>query len=177
MKIFIVGHKQLNKLDIANKIISLNDYLNICKTFTTEQSDGMIGEYLFHLDEEDIILAFRNNSLLYIDYNDEQISGMTIDDFDVSDIIPIDIKHFNSIPDYLLSDKELLIIWVDSKAKYISSDKKYIIEAKYLQERIDNLNIPTMYFIDDDNINIANIVIEYMNSNDDERMELVKENN
>lgn len=177
MKIFIVGHKQLNKLDTANKIISLNDYLNICKTFTTEQNSGMIGEYLFHLDEEDIILAFRNNSLLYIDYNDECISGMTIDDFDVSDIIPIDVKHFNSIPDYLLTDKELLIIWIDSKNKEISSDKKYIIEAKYLQERIDNLNMPVMYFIDEDNIDVAEIVIEYMNSDNERRLELVEENN
>lgn len=176
MKIFVVGEKRLNKLDIANTIVSKNDDLNICKSFTTEQNPGMIGEYMFCLDEEEIILSFRNNVLLYIDYSDKHITGITIDDFNMSDIIPIDIKHFNSIPDYLIENEELLILWIDSKNKEISSDKKYVIEAKYLQERVDNLNFPMMYFLDENLDDIANLAIEYMNSNEENREILVQEN-
>lgn len=175
MKIFIVSSNHINKLDVANEIVALNDDLNICKSFTSTMASGLIGEYMFNLDIDDIILSFKNNALLYIDYSDENVCGITLDDFNASDIVMISPEHFNSIPDDPISLNELVIIWLDSKFKS-PNYKKDIIEVKYLQERIDNLSIPALYFCDEDKSTIAKTVLDYILADETTREEIILEN-
>lgn len=175
MKIFIVAPEHINKLDIANEIVALNDDLNICKSFTSLTTEGLIGEYMFSLDVDDIILSFKNNALLYIDYSDENISGITLDDYNAADIIVISPEHFNSITDDSISSNEVLIVWLDSKEKS-PTHKKDMIEAKYLQERIDNFSIPVLYFCDEDKTEVAKTILDYLLADETTREEIIMEN-
>lgn len=175
MKIFIIAPEHINKLDIANEIVALNDDLNICKTFTSMTSSGLIGEYLFTLDVDDIILSFKNNALLFIDYSDDRILGITLDDYNAADIIPIRTDHFNAIPDDPISNNEVLIVWLDSKEKS-PTHKQDLIETKYLQERIDNFSLPVLYFCDEDKTDIAKTILEYLLADDTMREEIIFEN-
>ena len=177
MKIFIVGPSYIDKLDYANAIVAINDDLNICKYFTSQSNiEGMVGQYLFYMDIDDINLSFKNNALALIDYRDELITGITQDDFDVSDIVFINTEHFNLLPDILLPQDSTLIIWLDTK---ISNDlkNKELIEIKYLVERLDNLELPMLYFLDEERDKVAEDVIEYLNANEEERKKIIEENN
>ena len=104
MKTFIVAPNHINKLDLANNIVALNDNINICKSFTSDiKAKGIVGQYKFGLDIDNILLAFKNNALLYLDFRDEEVSGLTLDDYDASDIIVITTAHFNDVPDIYLT--------------------------------------------------------------------------
>ena len=174
MKIFIVGSDNINKLDYANELIALNDNLNICKYFTSESKfDGMLGEYKFNLSVEDIDLSFKNDVLLFIDYQDEYITGVTHEDFYNSDILNLSIEYFNLIPDqYLNCDN--LIVWIDNKS---NANKKALAEANYFLERVEEINIPLLYFINEDKKDIAKIVIDYIEGDEKCRKEILAEHN
>ena len=176
MKIFIVAPEHINKLDIANEIVALNDDLNICKTFTSVSNEaGLIGEYMFSLDIDDVVLSFRNNALLFLHYSEENVLGITLDDFISSDIIPIRTDHFNMIIDDHISQNECVIVWIDSKQKS-PNHKQDMIEARYLQERIDNFSLPVLYFCDENKKDIAKIILEYFLADENTREEIIEEN-
>lgn len=171
MKVFIVGSETIDKLDIANEIIAQNDDFNICKTFTSKHE--YVGSYMFELDNEDIVLAWKNNVLLFLDYSDKKILGITLDDFKYSDIIPISTKHFNMIIDDVLVNNEILILWIDNKSKH---SKDELIEVRYLQERIESFSLPMIYFIDEPKEEIARITIDYILGDEVQRKEILEEN-
>lgn len=171
MKIFIVGSDDIDKLDIANEIVAQNDDLNICKTFTSKYEH--VGSYMFALDNEDIELSWKNNVLLFLDYSNEKILGMTLYDFEQSDIIPIATKHFNMIIDSILENNEILILWIDAKGKH---SKQEMIEVKYLEERIESFSLPMIYFIDESKEKIAKTTIDYMLGDEIQRKEIIEEN-
>lgn len=171
MKVFIVGSENTDKLDIAKEIVAQYDDLNICKTFTSNHE--YVGSYMFSLDNEDIKLSWKNNVLLFLDYSNDKILGITLDDFKESDIIPIATKHFNMIIDSILEHNEILILWVDSKSKH---SNKELIEVKYLEERIETFSLPMIYFIDESKEEIARITIDYILGDEVQRKEILEEN-
>lgn len=177
MKIFIVGPSNINKLDYANSFIEINDNYNICRHFISDKKfDGMIGEYIFHMDIDEINIAFKNNAFYFIDYNDENITGITFDDYYSSNIICVDMYHFNLIPTFLFEKEEILIVWLDSKSNEINVSKE-IVETKYFLETIENMNIPYLYFLNEDTNIVRNIVLEYIDSDEETKQQILEENN
>ena len=84
----------------------------------------------------------------------------------------MDIKEYNNIPDVIFNKYNILTIWIDSK-KHNHLDYITNIELKYFNERLKNVDY--MYFIDNDN-SIYNVISKYYESNEDERIQLIKEN-
>lgn len=176
MKIFIVGPENIDKLKYANALVAIDDNLNICKYFTSDRHfDGMIGEYLFHMDISDIELSFKNNVLYFIDYNDKKITGITYDDYESSDIIFINLNHFNMIPPFSLPVSDMILVWLDS-CEHNENLQKEMIETNYLYETIEENNIPYLYFINEDINDIINIVNNYINADEATRREILEEN-
>lgn len=174
MKTIIIGSDVIDKLEYANAIIALNDNLNICRYFTSESSfDGMIGEYKFSMSVDDIDLSFKNDALLFIDYRDEYITGIIHEDFENSDIVYMPIKYFNLIPDFLL-ENDILIVWIDNKSKNNVID---LSEANYFIERIEEMQIPLLYFINDTKELVSKVVIEYLEGDEISRKKLLEEYN
>ena len=178
MKVFLISPKHIDKLSIAKEVVALDDNINICKRFTSNIEDkNELSNFRFFMDVDDTILAFKNNVLLYLEYRDDNVSGITLDDYEASDIILIDSNHFNEIPDIYLANKELLFITLYSKTNKNDETKKQdIIEDQYIQDRSLELNIPIIYFIDEAATDIANIIIDYIKGDEEIRERIIQEN-
>lgn len=174
LKIFIVCLNKDISLDIAKKLIHKDDELTIAPTFTTNKHKNELNEnYETYLDVNTVNLAYKNNSLLFIKTIKYISSGITIDDFYNNDICIMDIEEFNLISEYLFNKYDILTVWIDSKNhKSLSSND--LMEIKYFNSFLEQIKY--LYFLDDEP-NIDNIILDYINGNEEERKDILEENN
>ena len=178
MKTFIIGTDNTKKsvYDISNRLVGLNNDLDICRSFAVSKSENEeeeIGQYAYFLEEEEVIIAHKNDALIYLSFYDKAVEGITIDEFMNSDIIPIKHEHFNDIADPFLEDKVLLVL-IDSKNNS-DTKKKDQVEFNLIYERSDSMNLPLLYFYDDEE-DIVDIVYEFMIGDDETREKILDEN-
>jgi len=173
-KIFIVCLNKETSLNISKNIIANNDDLSIMPIFSTDPSyENEINEnYIYYLDVNTVNLSYKNNSLLYVMTSNYISYGITLDDFYNNDIAFMNIEEYNNIPDVIFDKYNILTLWIDSK-KHTYLDHKMNIELKYFNERIKNYDY--MYFMDNDE-NIHSVINNYINANEDDRLNLLKEN-
>lgn len=172
IKILITGVKDIDKLDIAKKIVVKNDSLSIAPVFTTDKLfDNANENYKYYLDVNDANLAYKNNALFYIRTENYVSVGITFDDFYNNSISFADLNDFNNIPDRFFYESEILVVWVDSST--IKPSKSELCEVKYLEDRLQNFKY--LYFLNEDADTIANVIVEYLN-NIERRQELLEEN-
>lgn len=174
IKIFIVCLNKDISLKISKDILKEDDDLTIIPIFSTDQSfkDEINENYIYYLSSNIVNLSYKNNSLLYILTNNYISYGITLDDFYNNDIAFMNIEEYNNIPDVIFNKHNILTIWIDSK-KHQSINNKINIELKYFNERIKNVDY--MYFMEDDT-NIYDTIIEYVEGDENKRLELLKEN-
>ena len=173
LKIIITGPKYIDKKEIINFILELNDDISVIPHCTNLQSiENTYDGYVYYLDTNSIRLAYKNNSLMTIITDNYISDAIAIDDFYNNDICYVTVAQFNMIADSFLKDNNILIIWLDTKSRSNITDNE-IIEIKYLQENIDNYKY--LYFLDEDNKNIANIINKYILSSEEERNELLSQ--
>ena len=168
MKIFITGASFINKLDLATELIHNIDDLNVSETFTTDKSykDKETTDFIYYMSKEDVLLSFKNNFILYMTYNNDLITGMTVDNFYNGDIINLELDNFNNIPNHYFQEDDI-IIWLDSK-KHPHNIHKDLVETKYLVERLTELNLKYLYFLDEPIENIISVIKEYIYSDNKE---------
>lgn len=173
-KIFIVCLNKETSLSISKNIIVNNDDLSIMPIFSTDPSyENEINEnYIYYLDVNTVNLSYKNNSLLYVMTSNYISYGITLDDFYNNDIAFMNIEEYNNIPDVIFDKYNVLTLWIDSK-KHTYLDHKMNIELKYFNERIKNYDY--MYFMDNDE-NIHSVINNYINANEEDRLNLLKEN-
>lgn len=169
-KVIVTGITDLDINKILNKVIYIDDNINIIPKFTTNKDDESF--YNNYLDVMTVNLAFKNNALIYISTIDYISTGITTDNFTNNDICFIDIKNFNNIPDKIFKDFNILVVWLDSKHVHLKNNEK--IESKYFQDRICNLNY--IYFLDDDPDIIAKTIYKYLSGDEEERKNILEEN-
>ena len=176
-KILIVGAQSLPKNEIAERLVELDDSLNIAAKFTSnpqyiDLKYGNNDKHLYYNDNDNINLDYKNNALLYIFSNEFISEGVTLDEFYSNEIIPIDIEHFNTISDKVLSSVKPIIVWVDTKQH---SDTHIIKETKFLMERLNKINY--MYFLYENTSieDMCDIVLKYLNSDEVSRKSILKD--
>lgn len=203
MKIFIIGHDNTNKIDVATALVKKESDLDICPYFVTtddlEDINENIRSICYQLDKETIDIAYKNNAILSIWMDQEDSSnyiGIMYDSYYNNDIVILDIKNFNIIPDNLFEkptyddeniafqddlsntinnnsskDSNVLIIWIDSKYnKYSNSD---IMEVEYLWNRLEDLQY--LYFCDEDPIKVAKVISKYLHANTTQKIQLLED--
>jgi hypothetical protein len=172
MKLFILEPTFSNKsIILAEKLHEINNELKICPIYSSLQSNE--SKHIEYMKIEEINLSFKNNALLYIDYNNNDITCITIDNFYNNDLIPIKLHEFNNIINAYLND--ILVIWLDcNNSKDINKKelRKNITATKHLLETIDNNNIKYLYFLKEDINDIANVIDKYLNSGDEIKKEI-----
>lgn len=173
-KIFIVCDDKDLSLDICKKIILKNDEVSIIPIFSTdtEYYDEISENYIYYLDTVNVNLSYKNNALLYILTNNYISHGITLDDFYNNDIAFMNIEEYNNIPDVIFKKYDILTIWIDTK-HHNSISKKYKIELKYFNERINEYKY--MYFLSDDT-NIEDIINSYIVASEENKKEILKNN-
>lgn len=173
-KIFIVGGANTPIIEIADKLVSLDESLKIASKFTSDRQLKDLtydnnNQHLYYNDNENIHLDYKNNALLYIFSTEYTSEGVTLDEFYMSDIIPLNIENFNVVSEKVLESASCLIVWIDSKC---NSDNHLMKETKFLMERLDKLAY--MYFFDEDTDDICNAIMEYISGTPHERKRLLK---
>lgn len=175
-KILIVGISDIDKLEIAKELIRRNDNLSIMCHFTTDtnEEDKINDNYIQYMKNDIINLSYKNNSLLYIITNGYISEGITTDEYYNCDIGFFDIIQFNQIPDRFFNSKHKnIVIWVDTRNhKQISQSE--LIEIRYLQERLDNVQY--MYFLDDNIDKICSTILAYIDADTEERKRIINDN-
>lgn len=177
LKIIITGAKSIDKFEIAKKLVELNDNLSIAPTFTSDKEYEKIisDNFMYYMSSEEVDLAFKNNVVLYINTVLNISHGITLDSFYNNDIFVMDIEDFNNISDHNITNKDLLVVWVDSKHYDNHDDKKNdLIEAKYLEERLETM--PYLYFLDSGEEEIATVINDYLNADDEKKIAICLEN-
>jgi hypothetical protein len=85
------------------------------------------------------------------------------------------ISNFNNISEKTFTKYNFLIIWLDSKFR----DNNYninndILETRYLIEKLQYSNY--MYFLDEDYENVSDIILEYLDADDNKKKEILENN-
>ena len=181
LKTFIVCLDKEKALNVAKDIVKINDELSIIPRFTTntEYKDEANENYIYYLDVNTVNLSYKNNALLCTYTTDNITTGITIDDMYNSNILPINIWHFNNISTSFFNKSDnydILVVWLDSKHHDILTNLE-MIEIGYMNDLLTNTDsIKYMYFLDEDYDNIYSILEEYANSDINRRNELLEEN-
>lgn len=173
MKIIITGLEEINKLQLAKHLVSINDEFSIASSFSTDDKynkDIINDKYIYYLNPLDVNLGFKNNSFLFVSTKNFISNGMIIDEYYNNNIIICNIENFNNISNKIFnSTEDILVIWLDTK--FHGNIKKEIKETKYLIDRLNNLNY--LYFLDEDLVDISNVIFKYINGDKEVQNELL----
>lgn len=177
-KIFIVttNKDDINKYFLAEHLSNMFDldiaHTTICNTENFK--DFTEYKYLSSLAISDMMLAYKNNALLYslniVDkYGNNVIESITMDDYYNKDIFCMSIEAFNNISDNRLVN--CLVIWLDSNIRAVTNISLNMI--KYFEESIKD--IPYLYFNEDINT-VYKVVDAYLNGDPIMREQILEEN-
>jgi len=172
-KIIITGVKSIDKSIIAKRLVEIDDSLTIIPHFTSniDMKDN-ISEFEYFLDTNTIHLAYKNNSIMTVFTDNSNSDGITIDDFYNNDICYMSIEQFNLISDKFINENDILVVWLDESHSY-KLDQNEMAEIGYMQERLNNMKY--LYFLNDSNKNICNIILEYLNSDENRQQQFLEE--
>lgn len=173
-KIIVVTYDNQKKVDVLATLNTLNEEIKVARTFSTDilKKDSDIKEWKYYMDNDDLYLAFKNNALLCVHTDDDQISeGITKEEMSNSDIIPMTFDMFNTVSSRYI--KGITICWIDSS---IIKDKRMMHEVNDFMKSSKQYNM--LYFgKEDDYTTIANSISKYLKSDFEGRKELLKEYN
>ena len=174
IKTFIVCLNKDISLEIAKDLVRNNDSLSIMPSFTTniEYKNEVSERYENYLDIQTVNLAYKNNSLLYINTSDYISTGITIDDFYNNDVCFISVKEFNLIAENIFNTYDTLVVWVDYKRNTLIT-KNDLIEVDYFMQFLENHKY--LYFLNTEP-NISATILEYLKGTDEEREEILNDN-
>lgn len=169
-KVFIIVNtkNQINTAYNISTYLSKNFDFNCAKLFSTEKDMP----YTYYLNQNEVILSYKNNALLTCNtYNDNDSLGITIDDYYNNDIFYCDIDLFNNISESMLNN--VLVIWIDEPIKnnlsLLNKISNFIIN-------LDNLKY--LYFNEKDLDKILDILNNYFNTDDIKlKNKILEENN
>ena len=173
-KVFIVCLDKNKALNVAKEVIYKDDNYTIAQTFTTDNEyDNNNDNYEMYLDANTVNLSYKNNSLLYIKTTKYISTGITIDEFYNNDICVMNIDEYNLISEHIFNKYDIITVWIDTKAhqNLLKSD---FIEINYFTEFLEKN--PFLYFLDTE-INIADVIIDYLNSDEEMKKHILEENN
>ena len=174
IKFLIIGENNIDKKEIVNLLLTNNGLFNVANYFTTNIDDSN-KEFFYYLPIEELHICYKNNAILFVKTTLSNSVGITLDSFYENNIIFMNTEDFNNISNKIfLSNNELIIIWLDTKNHDPLTIKKEIKESNYLIEKINNDQLKYMYFLDKPNIEIMDVICEYL-KNPESRNELLEE--
>lgn len=174
-KIFLVSSSDNDNFiySIASKLIEANDSLNIARKFSSETDEETIYKYKKSIN--DIILDYKNNSLMYVTvFGETENIGITLDEYYNKDIFCMNYQEFNSMSEFILRDPQTLVVWVDSCTK--TTNKRDINECKvFSNSAMGSDSVKHLYFYNDPIETISDTILEYIESNIEKKKEILED--
>lgn len=173
-KIIIVS-SSINVLDdIIKEITDVDDNITIISRFSTDTQfkDRAPGEdYIEYIDNDELIIAYRNNALICVTTENEISTGISIESWINGDIARMTYEEYNNIPNRLLSGCD--IIWYDNIQPH--RNKRMFQESKEFMKSIEGVQY--LYFTSHDGISeIGQTIVDYFNGDEIEKNKIWKEN-
>ena len=171
-KIYIIGHRNINTLEVGLAIQSKDDSITVAPRFTTNIDE--VTEYKYFLDKETVNISYKNNAIITITTDDNESNGIIYDDYYNNDIFCMNLAEFNVMPDKLFEtdceNDDILVVWVDSSSNVPRAD---VNEVEYLEDRLSNMNY--MYFCNESSDVISDAVLKYVYAEQSEKEEILKD--
>lgn len=172
-KIIIVGDSNSKITDVIGVLTSYDEDILVAYQFTTDIAYKDIKMYWrYYMDNEDLKLSYKNNALLCVSTDDDQIStGITKIDFENSDVCFMNYKMFNNIaPRYI---QGVTVVWIDSNANKKTSHE--LLQCKEFMKAIKNYKV--LYFTKEEDFqDIGSTLYRYMTTDSDgEKEKILKE--
>lgn len=171
LKFLIIGENSINKEELVDMLLINEGLFTVAKYFTTNTSN--LSKYQQNISYIDLNICYKNNAVLFINTQKNVSIGITLDEFYENNLIFMNTEDFNNISNKtFMSNNDLVIIWLDTKKHDPDRIKIEVNESKYLLEKIEELHLPYMYFLDCDNIEIMDVIVEYL-KNEEKRSEII----
>ena len=176
-KLIITGIYEDEIYNLAKYLCTIDDNLSITPIFVSSDNEIQSENY-YVLDTKTIHLAFKNNALLYIKTDDNMSKGITIDDFYNNDISYMTIDEFNNIPNtaFNIDEFDILVIWVDNNQHKVTNIKYWIDEIDVLTTRLYTDHIDYLYFLNETNDHILDVINQFINGDEQDKKHLLIEN-
>jgi len=173
IKFLIVGENSIDKKRIVKLLMSNEGLFNVANYFSTNKEEAN-KEFYYYLSNQDLHICYKNNAILFVKTILFNSYGITLDSFYENNVIFMNTEDFNNISNKIfLSNNELIVIWLDTKNHEHNDIKKEIQESSYLLEKIENDNLKYLYFLDKPDIEIMDVICEYL-QNEESRNELLE---
>ena len=134
-------------------------------------NSGTDGQGGIFLDFPEVVVAYKNNAMFScITDIDNNTTGITMDEYYNSSIIYLSVAELMNVPDHKLTN--CLIVWIDSDKLSCSSEDISI--ATNMEKIIHNCEY--LYFLKNELDIVINTICKYIDSDTEERQNILKEN-
>ena len=123
------------------------------------------------LDFPEVVVAYKNNAIFScITDADNNTTGITMDEYYNSNIIYLSVAELMNVPDHKLTN--CLIVWIDSDKLSCSTEDIFI--ATNMEKIIQNCEY--LYFLKNELDIVITTVCRYIDSDMEERQNILEEN-
>ena len=172
LKFLIIGENSIDKISLIKMLLKNKNLFKVAKIFVT--NEDKIDDFHYLISNEELNRCYKNNALLYVKTILNESYGVTLDSFYENNLIFMNTEDFNNISNKIfLSNNKLVIIWLDTKHHDPLTIKKEIKESQYIMDKISSDNLDYLYFLDKDNLEIMDIICEYM-LHEEKRQEILE---
>ena len=134
-------------------------------------NSGTDGQGGIFLDFPEVVVAYKNNAMFScITDIDNNTTGITMDEYYNSSIIYLSVAELMNVPDHKLTN--CLIVWIDSDK--LSCSTEDISIATNMEKIIHNCEY--LYFLKNELDIVINTICKYIDSDIEERQNILKEN-
>lgn len=172
-KIIIVGDDNSKITNVIGVLTSYNENIKIAYQFTTDINFKNQSLYWkTYMDNVDLKLSYKNNALLCVATNDNQVSvGITKMDYESSDVCFMNYVMFNNIaPRYI---QGATIVWIDNNCNKKTSHE--LLQCKEFMKATKNFKL--LYFSKEEDFqDIGSTIYRYMTTEiEGEKEKILKE--
>ena len=173
LKFLIIGENSIDKIPLIDLLLKNENLFKVAKIFITNPNK-VKDNFHYVISNDELNRCYKNNAILFVKTILNESYGVTLDSFYENNIIFMNLEDFNNISNKIfLSNNELIIVWIDTKNHDPLQIKKEIRESQYVIDKINSDNIKYLYFLDKDNIEIMDVICNYL-LHEEKRQELLE---
>lgn len=173
LKFLIIGENSIDKTSLIDSLLTNENMFKVANIFITN-SEKVNDKYHYLISNEELNRCYKNNAILYVKTILNESYGVTLDSFYENNVIFMNTEDFNNISNKIfLSNNELVIVWLDTKKHNPERIKREIVESQYVMDKITSDGLKYLYFLDKDNIEIMDVICEYL-LHEEKRNELLE---
>lgn len=186
IKLIILYGAENEAFRVLNHIIKKDGTFDAINTFVVGCGAGADKNsniyYRYNVSYNDVQAAFKNNAVVYCSAEsapEEPVRGIMSDEWENGNIVCISFSDFNKIHSRYLSNANTVAVWISGGNIYCNRSAHFFKEQQYALDRIENENIPCLYYNAEKESaeEISNITLKYINETDERIKSIILKEN